>query len=104
MLPLNKIREDLMEIRYYYARKEIFDTAIGGTGFNQVMDTVKKYNTAVQSAPPRLYDLYVCLYVRNFTQAGLSAELGYTAEYIQMLHKKLLIFLQSYFKREEESK
>ena len=34
MLPLNKIREDLKEIRYYYARKEIFDAAIGGIGPN----------------------------------------------------------------------
>ena len=47
MLPLNKIREDLKEIRYYYARKEIFDSAIGGIGLNKVFDTVKKYNTAV---------------------------------------------------------
>ena len=104
MLPLNKIREDLKEIRYYYARKEIFDAAIGGIGLNKVFDTVKKYNTAVQNAPARLYDLYICLYVKNYTQEGLSIELGYTPEYIQMQHKKLLLFLQSYFKSEDERK
>ncbi len=104
MLPLNKIREDLKEIRYYYARKEIFDSAIGGIGLNKVFDTVKKYNTAVQNAPPRLYDLYICLYVKNYTQESLSIELGYTPEYIQMQHKKLLLFLQSYFKNEADRK
>ena len=29
MLPLDKIRADLKEIRYYYERKEVFDSAIG---------------------------------------------------------------------------
>ncbi len=103
MIPLNKIREDLKEIRYYYARKEIFDSAIGGIGLNAVLDKVKKYNAAVQNAPPRLYDLYICLYIKNNTQEGLSIELGYTPEYIQMQHKKLLLFLQSYFKDGEVS-
>ncbi len=103
MLTLKKIREDLKEVRYYYARKEIFDSAIGGIGVNAVMDKVKKYNTAVQSAPPDLYDLYICLYVKNNTQEGLAMDLGYTPEYIQMRNKKLLLFLQSYLKDEEDS-
>ena len=77
MLALSKIREDLKEIRYYYARKEIFDSAIGGIGLNEVLNKVKTYNTAVRYAPPRLYDLYVCLYTKNYTQEGLSIELGY---------------------------
>jgi hypothetical protein len=32
MLTLTKIREDLKEIRYYYARKEIFDKAFKDIG------------------------------------------------------------------------
>ena len=51
MLSLNKIREDLKEIRYYYSRKEIFDAAFGIVGNNKIFDTVKKYNKAVQNAP-----------------------------------------------------
>ena len=99
MLPLNKIREDLKEIRYYYARKEIFDAAFGVVGNNRILDTVKKYNKAVQNAPLRLYQLYLYLYVKNHTQESLASELGYTPEYIQMQHKKLLLFLQSYFEK-----
>ena len=96
MLSLDIIRKELKDVRYYYSRKEIFDLDISYLGANDVLEKVKKYNTAIQSAPPRLYDLYICLYIRNYTQGSLSLELGYTAEYIQMLHKKLLIFLQSY--------
>lgn len=97
MLPLSTIREDLKEIRYYYARQKIFDAAIGGKGLNAVLKKVEKYTEAVKSAPPRLYDLYVCLYVKNYTQEGLSEELGYTPEYIRMQNKSLLLFLQKKF-------
>ena len=34
------------------------------------------------------------LYVKGYTQEGTAAELNYTPVYIQMLNKKLLLFLQ----------
>ena len=92
---LSKIREDLKNIRYYYARKKLFDEAFQSTGMNEIMETVSKYNDLIKTAPPKLYDLYVSLYLRNHTQESLSDELGYTPEYIQMLNKKLLKFLQN---------
>ena len=76
MLAIEKIREDLVEVRYYYTRKKVLDEAM-------------------RTAPPLLYDLYVCLYTRNFTQEGLSLEWNYTPQYIQKLNKKLLLFLQT---------
>lgn len=48
----------------------------------------------MQSAPTRLYDIYVGLYARNLTQEALSVELCYTPEYIQILNKRLLLYLQ----------
>ena len=95
MLSLKKIREDLREIRYYYSRKEMFDEAFRQVASNAVSEKVRRYNEAVKTAPPRLYDMYISLYVKNYTQEGLSIELGYTPEYIQMQNKKLLLFLQS---------
>ncbi len=97
-MTLKEIREDLKEIRHYYFRKEIMDAAFRYVGKNNIVDKVKRYSNAVESAPPRLYDLYVSLYTRNLTQEALSAELGYTAEYIQMLNKQLLLFLQKQLK------
>ena len=103
MIPLKNIREDLKDIRCYHARKEIFDSSKGGVGLNKVLDKVERYNQAIVSAPPRLYDLYVCLYTMGFTQEALSVELGLTPEYVQMQHKKLLLFLQAKFEEREET-
>ena len=97
MIPLNKIREDLKDIRYYYARKKIFDSVISDVGLSKVRDTVELYNRAILTAPARLFDLYVCLYIKGYTQEALSVELGFTPEYVQMQHKQLLLFLQSFF-------
>lgn len=52
MLSLAELRQDLKEIRYYYEHKELFDTAIGGVGLNDMLMKVERYNLAVQSAPP----------------------------------------------------
>lgn len=95
MMPLSTIREDLKDIRYYYARKDKFDEAFKATGQNDVVDKVRKYNDVIKSAPPRLYDLYISLYLKNNTQESLADELCYTTEYIQMLNKQLLKFLQT---------
>ena len=95
MVPLDKIRSDLKEIRYYYSRKAMFlhssNIVIGRS--NMVKE--RRYYEARKAAPPRLYDMYMMLYVKGYTQEALSAELNYTPVYIQMLNKQLLLFLQS---------
>ena len=93
-MTLADIRGDLKDIRYYYARKEMFDEAFKSTGANEIVDRAKIYNEAIQSASPKLYELYVSLYIKNNTQESLSAELSYTPEYVQMLNKKLLKFFE----------
>lgn len=102
MMSLPKIRSDLKDIRYYYSRKEMFEKAFEETGANDIIAKVKIYNNAVKSAPPKIYDIYVSLYLKNNTQESLSAELNYTPEYVQMLNKKLLRFLQEKLKEEDK--
>lgn len=104
MLSLSIIRSDLKEIRYYYSRKEMFDEAFKCMGQSDIVEKAEKYNNAVKSAPAKLYDLYFSLYIKNNTQESLSNELCYTPEYIQMLNKQLLKFLQTKLKEEEEVK
>lgn len=98
MKTLNGIREDLKEIRYYYARKQAMENGFLSTGKNGVVAKAEKYNQAIQTAPIRLYDIYVGLYVNNYTQEAYSMELNYTPEYIQRLNKQLLKFLQGVIK------
>ena len=101
MLTLQQIRDDLKDIRYYYSRKEAFENGFRMIGSNDIVGKAKRYNTAVQSAPTRLYDIYVGLYARNLTQEALSVELCYTPEYIQILNKWLLLFLQKTLSEEQ---
>ncbi len=96
MLSLAVIREDLKDIRYYYIRKAMFDEATAVTGkTNDILKLVNLYNEAMQKAAPRMYDLYYSLYVQNHTQESLSEQLGYSADYVHKLNKKLVKFLQA---------
>lgn len=98
------IREDLKNIRYYYSRKDIFDKAISAVGENLILEKTALYNEAVCAASPKLYDLYVSLYLQNNTQESLSDKLGYSIEHISRLNSQLVKFLQKYFNEKEKSK
>lgn len=95
MKSLNEIRKDLRDIRYYYARKDMFDESFSNTGDNCILQTVKLYNAAVCAASPRLYELYVELYLKNKSQASVASEHGFTVEYVQRLHTKLIKLIQN---------
>lgn len=88
------IREDLRNIRYYYSRKDLFEKSASTVGVSAICEMANKYNQAICSAPPRLYDLYVCLYLQNNTQESLSNKLGFSVEYISILNAKLIKFFQ----------
>ena len=42
MLAIAKIREDLVEVRYYYTRKKVLDEAMESVGTNTILGKVKK--------------------------------------------------------------
>ena len=90
MLSLFQIRNDLKDIRYYVSRKKVFDDNSNFVGVNNITEKLKIYNDAVCSASPRLYDLYVSLYLNNQTQESLSALMGYSFQTISRLNVQLL--------------
>ena len=98
MVTLKQIRDDLKEIRHYYSRKEIFEAGFRVVGTSGIVEKAERYNNAVKYAPPRLYDLYISLYLQNRTQAAYSAELGYSPEYVYQMNRKLTLFFQKHFK------
>lgn len=99
MLSVKEIRNDLREIKFYYARKEMFEKASDSVGENQIMKKAKIYNQVVCSAPPRLYDLYVSIYLNNNLQYCYSDNLGYSTEYISRENTKLIKFFQENLKK-----
>ena len=98
----DSIREDLKDIRYYFSRQKVFDKALGCVGKNAILDKIEMYNSAICLAPPRLYDLYVSLYLENNTQESLSDKLGYALETISRLNSQLIKFFQKNLKPQEE--
>jgi len=99
----NTIRDDLKDIRYYFSRQAVFDKALESVGKNAILEKIAIYNNAICSAPPRLYDLYVSLYLQNNTQDSLSEKLGYTIETISRLNSQLVkFFLNELSKKEEQ--
>ena len=98
------IREDLRNIRYYYSRKDIFDKATSAVGENLILEKTSLYHEAVCFASPRLYDLYVSLYLQNNTQESLSDKLGYSIEHVSRLNSQLIRFFQKYFNEKEKIK
>ena len=59
------------------------------------MDTMARYNAAIRTAPVRLYEVYVGLYIDGCTQEQYAESVGYTTEYIQSLNTKLIRYLQT---------
>ena len=95
MLPLEKIREDLKEIRYYYSKQKFFDDASKSVIQNTILEKVGRYNQAMKDAPVQLYDLYISLYVQNNTQSALAYEWDFTEVYMSNLNSKLCKYLQN---------
>ena len=96
MLELSKIRADLREIRYYYTRKKIFDETVKIVGASNVAEKALKYNEVIKRASPQMYDLYVGLYINGLTQEAFAESIGYASQYVQYLHKQLLLFFQEH--------
>lgn len=106
MISPERVRRDLKDIRYYYARKAILDSVKGDVGINKVRSMVDRYNKMILNAPLYLFDLYVCLYVKGYTQDKMAVELNVSSQYVHSQNKKLVEFLQSHYDHpfgEEES-
>lgn len=92
MISLAQIRDELKDVRYYYQRKEVFESNAKTVGISSIKSKADKYNALIVEAPPRLYDVYIGLYVHGHTQEGYALEVGYSPKYIQKLHGELLKF------------
>ena len=80
MVTLQTIKRELENIRYYYARKDIFDKAFDSVGKNEILQTVDRYNQAICGAPPKLYEMYVALYIQCCTYEAAAEALCDEAE------------------------
>ena len=100
MKSVKEIRDDLKNIRYFFSRKNFFDEVSTSLGENNIKDLIQAYQSAICYAPPRLYDLFVSLYMQNLSQEELSYQIGYSPEHISRLNGQLVRFLQTQLDKE----
>ena len=79
------------------------EVAISGAK-NAAVALAEKYGNAVCDAPPRLYDIYVTLYVENNTQASAAAKWGYSEGYIRYLNRQLYAFFKNAFANKNQGR
>lgn len=96
-MTVKEIRQDLIDVRYYYANKALLEKCMKDTGSPMFMEKVNKYNQAITFADPKTYCLYVSLYLENNTQESLATKWVYSTDNIQHMHEKLLKFFQAKF-------
>ena len=92
---ISKIKADLKNIRHYYLNEEIFNKGFQKTGENSIVEVANKYNEILVSAPAKLYQVYVYLYIEGNTQEAMADKLNFSPEYINRLNKKLVLYILS---------
>lgn len=95
MKTVEEIRQTLRDIRLYYKRPKTFEE--GAIFFGKphpIIATAKQYTELVENAPKRLREVYESLYVQGNAQKVMAIDLKVTEKYIQILNKRLIVYLQ----------
>ena len=95
MKSLDEIRGDLRFIREYYRFKKNMKYPFTVLGHGNYEKMIEGYTSIASTAPKRLVQVYEELYLNDKKQKALSIEWKVTEKYIQILNKRLLVFLQA---------
>lgn len=101
-MTVEEVRSDLKEIQYYYAHEKEFARADRIVGQSNVREKADRYNAAVRTAPPVLYDLYVSLYVYYNAQTIAAEDMDYSVSHIKRLNRRLCEFLATELNRGDD--
>ena len=100
MKTIEKVREDLRDIRHYYSKIEEFEKISKVIGSPLSLTMVESYNKKILNAPIRLYDLYVSLYLRNNSLMVVAEDWGVSMSQVSHMSKRLNDFFVEEFKKE----
>ena len=92
-MTMNNMKEELKQVRYYYAKKDHFDKIENEIDITPLKKVVQKYNQAMVGAEPKLIDVYHALYIEGMSQLDLAIEWSFTPEYIRMMSRQLNKYL-----------
>ena len=100
MITKETIRRELDDIKYYHSRQEMFDKAFDSVGKNSILQTIARYNKVICLAPPKIYEMYVYLYIKCCTHDEAAEELCYSVNYVYKLNKRILEFFHNNMNQE----
>ena len=66
--------------------------AFDSVGKNAILQTVSRYNAVICSAPPKIYEMYVSLYIECCTYEAAAEALCYSVNYVYKTNKKIVDF------------
>ena len=96
-----EVKKDLNDIKFYYSRKDLFDKS--EIAENSVIRLAEKYNRLMKDVPPRLFEVYMGLYVNGNTQESMALDEGYTLVYVNRTNIQLIEFLKHKLNDEEKA-
>ena len=99
MATLRQVHSDLKEIRYYYAKRDMFESASKCIIESGIVEKVSRYNRAMANAPPRLYEVYYCLYVSCLTQAQFAEKLQCNPSFVKRRNGELCAYLVQHLEK-----
>lgn len=100
MITIETIKQQLENIRYYYGRKETFEKAFNFLGKNSILQTVDTYNQAICHASPRLYEVYIAIYINCCTYELAAETLGFSVSHIYRVNREIIDFFYNEFNKE----
>lgn len=92
-MTIEQVRKDLADIRYYYSMETVFKKSSSLIVPKLFMEKVEKYSKAMSMSNPRLFTVYVALYVQNNSQQTVADDWCRSREYVRQLNKDLCEFL-----------
>lgn len=97
MKNLDEIRKDLKDVQFYMPRQDKFKLSIE-MNYEPIVELKNKANlycTLIKGAPRRIEDVFNGLYIQGNTQKKLGLLWNVSEKYIQILNKRLIVYLQS---------
>lgn len=99
-MTIEQVRNDLHDIRFYYANKKLFEEIKKNLPPNEIEGKAIKYSLLISEASPKLYLLYSALYVLGKTQVDIANEWCMSIGSIKNLSVKLNEFLHERINKE----
>lgn len=105
MINMETIRHNLKEVKCYYSMQHLF-VSKGRTQLlppDYLVKRVTEYEKIMQAAPLRLRLAYDNLYRLHKTQKEYALDCGVSEKYIQILNKRIIVFIFNFYNKEQQN-